>query len=137
MGLEEEQEVWKKTVLGRDRERQKSISVSNLFSLSQEEIKRKEEELTKIEEALSQAKQEGEEGKKKALDLEKQKEVAEKDLNHVKTRLEDKSDHLQLLKEQQMYYEEIISDYSRLAKTTKRQLIALQGENRRLRPKGS
>merc|ERR1712038_311739 len=124
--LKEEEETRKKTMLDREREGQRNITISNALIAGQEELKQKQSKLNDIEELLAKAKLEGEEGKKKVQDLTKQREDADKDITQLKMGMEDRSSHLQLLKEQQMYYELEIAEYARLAKVTKKQMIILQ-----------
>lgn len=132
--LKEEEETRKKATLDHHRQNQRSISIANALTAGQEELKQKQSKLNDIEELLAKAKLEGEEGKKKVEDLTKQRQVADNDISQLKIRMEDRSSHLQLLKEQQMYYELEIAEYARLAKVTKKQMIILQVENRRLKP---
>jgi len=132
--LKDSEELRNRTRLQQQRETQRSIIVANQFQVGQQELKEKQKKLLEIEDALLAAKAEGEEGKKKAQELVLKKQLLDRDLKDLSGRLNDKSDHLRLLKEQQMYYEEEIAEYARLARTTKRQMIILTAENRRLKP---
>lgn len=108
------------------RERHKSDKLKETIEATEAEVKKKLRKIAEVEKSLEEARKKGDEGKNDVIRLEREKDKIEMEVRMMESKLDDKTEAMELMEEQQVFYEEEVDNYTRMLEQAQDEMKELQ-----------